>query len=201
MSLSWCRALCYFVLVFFSPFGVAFASFGGERANLGAFHTFVPFVLVLVLSVSSSTWWMGRPAVCDCGTPWTFLLPFLARRGSTIGFHLLWHTVELPWVLVFVYHSDYLIFLCFRFDALTVLEKKGKRKVQGVPQSRTRSPSQTPRGRGNRQIQISTNQTNIRKALRLTLSSPSEVIAILKGLKNTKTKWHMVRHATNRLVE
>ena len=30
--------------------------------------------------------------------------------------------------------------------------KKGKRKVQGVPQSQNRSPSQTPRGRGNRQI-------------------------------------------------
>ena len=26
----------------------------------------------------------------------------LARRGSTIGFHLLWHTVELSGVLVFV---------------------------------------------------------------------------------------------------
>ena len=25
----------------------------------------------------------------------------LARRGSTIGSHLFWHTVELPWELVF----------------------------------------------------------------------------------------------------
>ena len=49
----------------------------------------------LDLSVSSSSWDLGRAAVCDCGTPWTFLLPFLARHGSTIGFHLLWHTVEL----------------------------------------------------------------------------------------------------------
>ena len=32
-----------------------------------------------------------------------------------------------------------------------------------------RSPSQTPRGRGNRQIQTSTNRTNVRKALRLAL--------------------------------
>ena len=63
--------------------------------------------------------------------------------------------------------------------------KKGKRKVQGVPQSQT---AQTPRGRGNRQIQTSTNQTNVRKALKLALSSPSEVIAVLKGLKNTRTK-------------
>ena len=31
----------------------------------------------LDLSVSSSSWCLGRAAVCDCGTPWTFLLPFL----------------------------------------------------------------------------------------------------------------------------
>ena len=31
----------------------------------------------LVLSVSSSSWCLGRAAVCDCGTPWTFFLPFL----------------------------------------------------------------------------------------------------------------------------
>ena len=62
-------------------------------------------------------------------------------------------------------------------------------------------PSKTPRGRGNRQIQTSTNQTNVRKALRLALSPPSEVIAMLNGLKNTRWKWHKVRHKTNHLVE
>ena len=31
----------------------------------------------LDLSVSSSSWGLGRAAVYDCGTPWTFLLPFL----------------------------------------------------------------------------------------------------------------------------
>ena len=30
----------------------------------------------LDLSVSSSSWGLGRAAVCDCGPPWTFLLPF-----------------------------------------------------------------------------------------------------------------------------
>ena len=30
----------------------------------------------LILSISSSSWCLGRAAVCDCGTPWTFLLPF-----------------------------------------------------------------------------------------------------------------------------
>ena len=30
----------------------------------------------LDLSVSSSSWGLGKAAVCDYGTPWTFLLPF-----------------------------------------------------------------------------------------------------------------------------
>ena len=51
-------------------------------------------------------------------------------------------------------------------------KKKGKRQVQGSATITNRSPSQTPRGRGNRQIQTSTNQTNVRKALRLALFSP-----------------------------
>ena len=83
------------------------------------------------------------------------------------------------------------------YKCYCICKKKGKRKVTIT----NRSPSQTPRGRGNRQIQTSTNRTNVRKALRLALSSPSEVIAILKGLKNTRTKWHTERHTTNRLVE
>ena len=40
-------ALCYFVLVFFSPFSVAITSLGEDRANLTAFRTFVRFALVL----------------------------------------------------------------------------------------------------------------------------------------------------------
>ena len=39
-------ALCYFVLVFFSPFGIAITSLREEKANLSAFHTFVRFALV-----------------------------------------------------------------------------------------------------------------------------------------------------------
>ena len=41
-----CLTLCYFVLVFFSPFSIAITSLGGEKANLSAFSTFVQFVLV-----------------------------------------------------------------------------------------------------------------------------------------------------------
>ena len=56
------------------------------------------------------------------------------------------------------------------------------KKVKG-PGSATitsRSPSQTPRGRENRQNQTSANRTNVQKALRLAFSSPSEIIAMLK---------------------
>ena len=36
-----CLALCYYVLVFYSPFSIAITSLGEERASLGAFRTFV----------------------------------------------------------------------------------------------------------------------------------------------------------------
>ena len=39
-------ALCYFVLVFFSPFSIAITSLGEERTNISAFRTFVWFALV-----------------------------------------------------------------------------------------------------------------------------------------------------------
>ena len=73
---SVCLTLCHFVLVFFSPFSIAITSFGEERANLSAFRTFLSMFACLDLSVSSSFWCLGIAAVCDCGTPWTFLLPF-----------------------------------------------------------------------------------------------------------------------------
>ena len=40
--------MCHFVLVFFSPFGVAVASLVGVGAGLGAFRAFVRFVLVWI---------------------------------------------------------------------------------------------------------------------------------------------------------
>ena len=39
-------SMCHFVLLFFSPFGIAISSLGEERANLSAFRTFVRLVLV-----------------------------------------------------------------------------------------------------------------------------------------------------------
>ena len=43
-----CFSVCHFVLVFFSPFGIAIASLGEGRAGLGAFHAFVWFLLVWI---------------------------------------------------------------------------------------------------------------------------------------------------------
>ena len=42
----------------------------------------------LVLSVPSSYWCLGRTAVCDCGTPWTFLLPLVCDCGTPWDFLL-----------------------------------------------------------------------------------------------------------------
>ena len=41
-----CLTLCYFVLVFFSPFSIAITSLGEERANLSTFRMFVRFARV-----------------------------------------------------------------------------------------------------------------------------------------------------------
>ena len=43
-----CLTLCYFVLVFYSPFSIVITGtlLGEERANLSAFRTFVRFALV-----------------------------------------------------------------------------------------------------------------------------------------------------------
>ena len=76
-DLLYVSSMCHFVLVFLSPFSIAITSLGEERANLSAFRTFFSICACLDLSVSSSFWGLGRAAVCDCGTPWTFLLPFL----------------------------------------------------------------------------------------------------------------------------
>ena len=59
---------------FFGHFRIAITSLGVERASLGAFWYVCSICACLVLSVSSSSWCLGRAAVCDCGTPWTFLL-------------------------------------------------------------------------------------------------------------------------------
>ena len=44
--------MCHFVLVFFSPFGIAITSLGEEGAGFAAFRAFVRFVLVWICRFS-----------------------------------------------------------------------------------------------------------------------------------------------------
>ena len=44
-----CLTLCYFVLVFFSPFSIAITSLGETRANLSAFFTIPTGISKLIL--------------------------------------------------------------------------------------------------------------------------------------------------------
>ena len=75
-----CKPQFYCIKVVFK--GIKITSLGEERANLSAFRTFVRFVLVWVcrFSLPLGVWGGGGggggAAVCDCGTPWTFLLLF-----------------------------------------------------------------------------------------------------------------------------
>ena len=95
---------CHFVLVFFSPFNIAITSLGEERANLSAFRTFVRFVLVCIcrFPLPLGVWEGLRCVIVALPGLFSYLFFFsgltvlgLARRGSTIGFHLLWQIVEL----------------------------------------------------------------------------------------------------------
>ena len=64
--------LCYFVLVFFISISIAITSY------------VCLLCACLVLSVASSSWCLEGAAVCDCGAPLAFLLPFL-RSGKETG--------------------------------------------------------------------------------------------------------------------
>ena len=48
----------------------------GKRELILGFSYVCSVCACLDLSVSSSSCGLGRAAVCDCGTSWTFLLPF-----------------------------------------------------------------------------------------------------------------------------
>ena len=64
-----CLILCYFVLVFFSPFSIAITSLEEERELILVLSYVCSICACLVLLVSSSSWYLGRAAVCDCGIP------------------------------------------------------------------------------------------------------------------------------------
>ena len=69
----------------------------------------------LDLSVFSSSWCLGRAAVCDCGTPWTFLSPFFLRYIGYRNFinDFIKHVSLL--ILVHVRLLSYFLLLCGLF--------------------------------------------------------------------------------------
>ena len=109
-----CLTLCYFVLVFFSPFSIAITSLGEERANLSAFRTFVRFVHVrfcqfpLLLGV-----WEGLRFV-NVAFPGLFSYPFV----SYIAFHLSLFVLISPFdasgrlCFMIVTFPGYFIYIC-----------------------------------------------------------------------------------------
>ena len=75
-------AFCYFVLVFFSPFSIAIASLGDERANISAFHTFVRFALVwFCLFLLPLSVWEGLRLVIVVD----FSLTFFCKSGFSLN--------------------------------------------------------------------------------------------------------------------
>ena len=54
----------------------------GKRELILVLFVRCSICVCLDLSVSSSSWCLRRAAVCDCGTPWTFLLPFFSANTS-----------------------------------------------------------------------------------------------------------------------
>ena len=64
---------------FVIPFSIVVASLEEEEAGLCASRAFVCLLCTCkFLSCFSSSWCRGLAAVCDCCTPWTFLLTFVS---------------------------------------------------------------------------------------------------------------------------
>ena len=70
------KALCYFVLVGFSVLLALRLPRLGKRELILVLFGHLFDLCLLGFVVSSFSWCLERAAVCDCGTPWTFLLPF-----------------------------------------------------------------------------------------------------------------------------
>ena len=67
--------------------------------------------------------------------------------------------------------------------------KKINRKVQGAQQSQTAAnPRHQEEEKNDKNYHVQNKQTNAREAHRPATSSPSEVITMLKGMTNTRTK-------------
>ena len=68
--------LCVILFLWFSVLLVLRLPRLGKRELILVLFVRLFGLCLFRLSVSSSSLGLGRAAVCDCGTPWTFLLPF-----------------------------------------------------------------------------------------------------------------------------
>ena len=120
-----CLALCYFVFVFFSRFSIAVNSLGDERASR-CFSYGGSICACLVLSVSFSSWCLGRAAVCDCGTPWTFLLPVFLnllidqnRKKANQNIGICFHYVFKHSIKIYIkFHGLFMAFRSFKISCI-----------------------------------------------------------------------------------
>ena len=130
-----CNALCYFVLVFFSPFRIAITSLGEERANLGTFRTFVRFARVwfylfsFILGI-----WEGLRFVI-VAFPGLFSFPFLSQFYSR---------ETLTFMLVEFQIIDSVRITVKHILSKTLFWKKAKCSMAYWSQN-TRKPQTTPR--------------------------------------------------------
>ena len=92
----------------------------GKRESLSKCVLYVCSICAcLVLSVSSSSWCLGRAAVYDCGIPWPFLLPVF-----TLCCFVVYSRCDLFYVLPCV-----ILFLCFSVLLALRLPRLGKREL------------------------------------------------------------------------
>ena len=82
-----CVSVCHFVLVFFSPFSIAIASLGEERANLSAFRTFVRFVLVWICRIPLPLGFWEALRLVIVALPGLFSYPFFFTKYKYTTVH------------------------------------------------------------------------------------------------------------------
>ena len=73
----------YFVLVFLVLLVLRLPRLGKRELILVLFVRLFDLCLFGFVGFLFS-WGLGRAAVCDCGTPWTFLLPFIGAKACEI---------------------------------------------------------------------------------------------------------------------
>ena len=79
----------------------------------------------LDLSVSSSSWSLGRAAVCDCGTPWTFLLAFFLDLPVLVLFFVaLWFILRGDLLYIFLCHFGLVFFSPFSIAITSLGEER-----------------------------------------------------------------------------